>query len=50
MYTESGEGLGCALAKAYITDCLGFSAFEDVIYRVWDIVPCEIINAVGPKG
>lgn len=45
MYAQSSKGLGSSLTEANVAQLVGFSDLEDMAYRIWDVVPCEIVNA-----
>lgn len=49
MNAQRGESLRGALAETYVAKAFLFRHGKDVLDGIWDIVPCEVIDAIVPK-
>jgi len=49
MDAQCRECLRCPLAKSNITYTIRPRGIQNILYRVWYIMPCEIVNAVIPE-
>ena len=44
MYAEGGKSLGSPLAEGNVVQLVRFGDLEHMVYGVWNVVSCEIVN------
>jgi len=45
MYAQGSKRLGSSLTEANVAQLLRFSDLKNMVYGIWNVMPCEIVDA-----